>query len=595
MCPNRPLLEAGLGIRKASSVVNGGRLVNVVTGEVYAADVAIYDSKIVAIGDVREYIGSETEKVDAQNQYLVPGLIDGHIHFEVTKLSVTMFAKLMLSQGTTSIITSLDQIFGAGGLSAVRNSLNESKKAHLRMFFGAPCKLPYTIPSSTLHYNFGSREHAITNRWEESVGVWETLGRFVVGSADGKVGPDKQVSQALQTAYKQRLPAYGSASMLRGKALSGYICAGIRSDHEAYSPEEFLEKLRNGLFYMIRESSVVHFLDDYIRTIVENKLDTRRIAFCTDDVTASDVLQQGHVNSMVRRAIELGIEPIKAIQMATVNCAEIYHIDSLVGSISPGRFADILLVDELEKFSINKVLVGGQLVAADGRTTIKFTPPKRAARIMRSMNVKHVLPKNLQVRTSHKSGRVRAISMEIVPEVPFVRKRREVILDVSNGVVASSPDDDVLHVAVIERHRRTGNVAVAFISGFGLKHGAIASSTAPDDNNIVCIGVGQDDMAAATNKVIDMNGGQVVVRDGRVTASIALPIAGIIADTEPEEMAEAETKLDNAAKELGSKLNSPFMSMIFLEITGIPDYAIIDKGLVDCNSYKIVSPILGPA
>ena len=433
MDPDRSLLEAGLALRKADMVVTGGRLVNVVTGEIYPADIAIYDSRIVAIGNVQEYVGQETETLDADGSYLVPGLIDGHIHFEVTKLSVTMFAKLMLPMGTTSIITSLDQIFGTGGLRSVRDFLNESKKAHLRMFFGAPCKLPYTIPSSTLHYTFGPREHAITNRWEESVGVWETLGRFVIGSADGKVGPDRQVWQSLAAAYKQRLPAYGSASMLRGTALSAYICAGIRSDHEAYSPEEFLEKIRNGLHYMIRESSVVHFLDTYVRTIIQNKLDTRRIAFCTDDVTASDVLSRGHVNNMVRTSIKLGIEPIKAIQMATINCAEIYHIDNQVGSISPGRFADILLVDNLEEFKIRKIIAGGRLVAADGKMLINLSPPKRIGSIMKSMNVKHVLPKDLQVRTSQKTKSVRAISMEIVPEIPFVRKRREVSLEVRDG------------------------------------------------------------------------------------------------------------------------------------------------------------------
>jgi adenine deaminase len=593
--PDRSLLEAGLALRKADTIVTGGRLVNVATSEIYPADVAIYGSRIVAIGNVREYVGAETKMLDAQNNYLVPGLIDGHIHFEVTKLSPTMFAKLVLPMGTTTIITSLDQIFGTDGLKSVRDFLNESKKAYLRMFFGAPCKLPYTIPPSTLHYTFGAREHAKTNRWEESVGVWETLGRFVVGSADGKVGPDKQVWQSLAAAYKQRLPAYGSASMLRGTGLSGYICAGIRSDHEAYSPEEFLEKVRNGLYYMIRESSVVHFLESYVRTIIENELDTRRIAFCTDDVTASDVLRRGHVNSMVRTSIKLGIEPIKAIQMATMNCAEIYHIDNLVGSISPGRFADILLVDDLEEFRIRKVLVGGQLVAADGKALTKLSPPKRAGSIMKSMNVKHVLPKDLQVKTTQKSTSVRAISMELRPDIPFVRKRREVTLDVHNGYVASSPENDVLYVTVIERHRRTGNRAIAFISGYGLKHGAIASSTAPDDNNIVCIGINQNEMAVAINQVIDMDGGQVVVKDGKAIASVPLPIGGIVADTEPEEMAALETKLDAAAKELGSKLESPFMSMIFLEITGIPDYAITDIGLVDCNSFKIISPIIGPA
>ena len=568
---------------------------NVVTGEIYPADVAIYGPRIVAIGDVQEYVGPKTKVIDAHGFNLVPGLIDGHIHFEVTKLSVTMFAKLMLPRGTTSIITSLDQVFGVGGLESVRAFLNESKRAHLRMFFGAPCKLPYTIPPSTLRYTFGPREHLITSQWEENVGVWETLGRFVIGSPEEKVGPDKQVWKALEIARKKRLPAYGSASMLRGTKLSGYICAGIRSDHEAYSPEEFLEKLRDGLYYMIRESTVVHFLEEYLRMIADRKLDTRRIAFCTDDVTASDVLRRGHLDNMVRTAIRRGIDPVKAVQMATVNCAEIYHLDNVVGSISPGRFADILFVKDLRNFEVQKVFAGGQLVAEGGYFLGALKPPPRRGRIMTSMNVAHVRPTDLQVKTPLKSKNVKVIVMEIVPQIPFVRKRREAVLEVENGVVRPSTEEDALYIAVVERHRKTGNKALAFIRGFKLKHGAIASSVSPDDNNIVAIGVNEHEIADAINRLIDMDGGQIVVRDGKELASIRLPIGGIIADTEPEEMARLEEGLDSAARDLGSELESPFMSMIFLLITGIPDLAITDKGLVECVGYRILNPILGPA
>lgn len=568
---------------------------NVVTGEIYPADVAIYGPRIVAIGDVQEYVGPKTKVVDAHGFNLVPGLIDGHIHFEVTKLSVTMFAKLMLPRGTTSIITSLDQVFGVGGLEYVRAFLDESKRAHLRMFFGAPCKLPYTIPPSTLRYTFGTREHLITSQWEENVGVWETLGRFVIGSPDEKVGPDKLVWKALEIARKERLPAYGSASMLRGTKLSGYICAGIRSDHEAYTPEEFLEKLRNGLYYMIRESTVVHFLEENLRMIADRKLDTRRVAFCTDDVTASDVLRRGHLDNMVRTAIKRGIDPVKAVQMATVNCAEIYHLDNVIGSISPGRFADILFVKDLRNFEVQKVFAGGQLVAEGGYFLSALKPPLRRGRIMTSINVAHVRPTDLQVRTPLKSKKVNVIVMEVVPQIPFVRKRREAVLEVENGVVLPSTEKDALYIVVVERHRKTGNKALAFIRGFKLKHGAIASTVSPDDNNIVAIGVNEHEITDAINRLIDMDGGQIVVKDGKELASIRLPIGGIIADTEPEDMARLEEGLDSAARELGSELESPFMSMIFLLITGIPDLAITDKGLVDCVGYRILNPILGPA
>jgi len=589
-------LNAGLGLKKASKVIKGGQLVNVVTGEIYPADVAIYGSRIVATGNVQEYVGPATETINADGNYLVPGLIDGHIHFEVTKLSPTMFAKLMLPSGTTSIITGLDQIYGIGGLRAVRDCLNEARSAHLKMFFGAPSKLPYTVPSSTLRYNFGPKEHKQTARWKENVGIWEVVGRFVIGSGDGKVGPDRQVLKSFKIARDNRLPIYGSASMLTGTKLTGYICGtGVRSDHEAYSPAESLEKLRNGLFLMIRESSVVHFLDQNIRMITEKKIDTRRIGFCTDDVTSSDVLKRGHLNNLVRRSIELGLDPVRAIQMATLTCAEIYHIDNLVGSISPGRVADILIVENLERFTIRKVIADGIPVASDGEVTVKLNPPKRKGSIMKSMHVKSVRPEEFVVKTKLKSSRVKVVSMQISRDVPFVRKRREATLQVANSIVQPSVEKDVLYVAVVERHRKTGNRAVAFISGFNLNAGAIASSLSPDDNNIVSIGVNPPEIASAINNVIEMNGGQVVVKDQKVLASLPLPIGGIMADVEPKEMAKLETNLDEATKKLGSKLESPFMSMIFLVITGIPDYAIIDKGLVDCNTYRIVSPILGPA
>lgn len=595
MNPDIALVEAGLALRKADLVIVGGKLVNVLTSEIYPADVAIYGKKIVAVGDVQSYIGSKTRVIDAKGSYMVPGLIDGHIHFEVTKLSVTMFAKLMLPRGTTSIVTSLDQIFGVAGLKTVRDFLEESKSARLRMFFGAPCKLPYTIPASTLRYCFGVKEHVKTGRWKENVGVWETIERFTIGSGDGKTRPDRGVWKALDMAYRARLPAYGSASVLKGTKLAGYICAGIRSDHEAYSPEEFVEKLRNGLYYMIRESSVAHFLDGAIRTIVKNHIDTRRVAFCTDDVTSSDVLKRGHLDNMVRTAIRLGIEPIRAIQMATVNCAEIYHVDNEVGSISPGRFADVILTEKLNKFVVKKVIAYGQVVAADGEMVEPLTAPNRSGRMMRSFPITHVDPNDVQVRTRLRTRRVRAISMKVSPDIPFVRKRVETILTVENGVVLPSAGEDILYVTVVARHRQTRHRSVAFISGFNLKHGAIASSVSPDDNNIVCIGADNRDAVTAINRIIDMQGGQVVVDDGEVTASIDLPIGGIMADTEPEDMAQFETRLDDAAKELGSQLESPFMSMIFLSVTGVPDYAITDRGLIDSTSYKIVRPILGPA
>ncbi len=595
MEPSRSLIEAGLGFRKANILIRNGQLVNVLSEEIYDADVAIYNSKISAVGDVEEYVGPKTKIIDANRRYLVPGLIDGHIHFEVSKLSVTMFAKLVLPFGTTSIVTGLDQIFGIAGLDGVRQFLEESKKSHLKLFFAAPSKLPYTIPKSTLRYEFGPSEHEKSIQWHETIGVWETVTEFVLGIDRQKFTPDKTVWRALQLASRERKPVFGCAPMLTGPRLAGYVCAGVRCDHECYSAPESLEKLRSGLRLMIRESSVVHFFDENVRIVTENHVSTRRIGFCTDDVTATDVLKRGHLDNLVRKAIRCGVEPIKAIQMATLNCAEIYQIDDSVGSISPGRFADILFVENLADFRPKKVIANGVVVSSNGEITTPVKPPTRRGRMLKSFRTRKIKPEDITIKTNYDSKNVRVLSMQISKDVPFVRKSREVILPVQAKIVPPSPQNDVLYVSVTERHTGTGKTAVAFISGFKIQTGAIASSLSPDDNNIISIGATPADMARAIHSVVEMNGGQVVVHEGATTASLPLPIGGIVADVDPKEMSKQETELDEAAKKLGSNLESPFMTMIFLSITAIPDYAITDKGLVDCVRFKFINPIIGPA
>ncbi len=595
MEPDRALIEAGLGFRKAHTVIRNGRLVNVLSEEIYDADVAIYSSRIAAVGSVEDYLGPNTTIIDAKGRFLVPGLIDGHIHFEVSKLSVTMFAKLLLPCGTTSIVTGLDQIFGIAGLDGVRQFLEESKSSHLKLFFGAPSKLPYTIPKSTLRYEFGPSEHEKSIEWKETVGVWETVAEFVLGTDHQKLTPDKKVWRALQLASQKRRLVLGCAPMLTGPRLAGYVCAGVRCDHECYSAPESLEKLRSGLRLMIRESSVVHFFDENIRILTENKVSSRRIGLCTDDITATDVLKRGHLDNLVRKAIRCGVEPIKAVQMASLNCAEIYQIDDSVGSISPGRSADILFVQDLDDFKPEKVIASGIVVSSGGQIMTTFKPPTRRGRMLRSFRTRKIKPQDVAIHTKYNSPKVQVLSMQISKAVPFVRKRRDAVLPVEGKIVPPSPENDVLYVSVTERHTGTGNTAVAFISGFKFQRGAIASSLSPDDNNIISIGATQSDMARAINSIVDMNGGQVVVDEGTTTACLPLPIGGIIADIDPREMSRQETELDEAARRLGSDLESPFMAMIFLSITAIPDYAIIDRGLVDCVKFKLIDPIIGPA
>ena len=567
-------------------IVTNGQLVNVHTGEIYAANVIIRGSKILRIDESSAKPADSLRVIDAEGAYLAPGLLDGHIHIECSKLSVTMFAKAVIIHGTTSVVSGLDQIYAVAGLNGVRAFLNESKSTPVKIFWGAPFKMPYTIPRSTLAYNFGPKEHRISQDWPECIGIWETVREFVLGG-------DQATAEAMRLATENRLPVFGCAPMARGNPLSQYVAAGVRADHESYSAPETYEKLRNGMSIMIRESSVAHFLKENIKVITQNKVDPRRIGFCTDDVTATDIIRRGHLDELVRMTIREGVDPIKAIQMATVNCAEIYRIDHLVGSIAPGHIADILLVDKPETFNVKKVIANGQLVAVNQKMIMDLRPPRRSRSLTHTFHVNNIKPRELTVKAPHLS-RVRVLSMKISDDVPFVRKRRDIELDVKNGVVRPDSEQDALYVSVVERYGKTNHRPVAFISGFGLKAGAMASSSSPDDNNILCIGTGSEDMARAINHIIRKRGGQVVVKDDKVQEFLPLPIGGIVADLEPEEMSKSEMALDDAARSLGCRFSKPFMHMIFLSITAIPDYAITDRGLVDYLALKVVNPVLGP-
>jgi adenine deaminase len=580
----KELVRAGRGIIPADLVISKGTLVNVMSNEIYPADVAIYKDTIVAIGNVDDYIGDATEILDASGKYITPGLIDGHIHSECSKLSITSYAKTVVPCGTTSMISGLDEYISVSGLEGLKEIFEEIKLSPLKVFWGAPHQTPYTIPQSTISFNFTKEVHENVQKWPECFGVWETVREFIQEEDENTLG-------AIAEASKNRLPVFGCAPMARGKELNGYLCSGVRLDHESYTHEEVVEKMRNGMHMLIRESSVTHFLEENMRAVTEvNPYFARRVSFCTDDVTATDVLEKGHLDNVVRLAIKQGIKPITAIQMATINSAEAYRIDHLIGSVSPGRIADILLVDNLEEFKVNTVITNGKIVAKNKKLTYELKAPKRSELLTSKLKCDKVLPSDFQYKVEQENGKVKVLSMNVIG--PFVRKRRDAVLEVENHIVKPDIENDVLMVSVLERFGKNGNKSLAFCSGWKLKRGAMASSAAPDDNNIVVLGASSSDMAVAVNYLIENGGGQVVVCDGKIIEFLPLPVGGICSDAEPEEIARIEKLLSKGANELGCDLPEPLMYMFFLPITAIPDYAITDVGPVDCIELKIFNPIL---
>lgn len=582
--PDRHLLDVAYGRAHADAIIANGKLVNVLTGEIYPADVAIAAGRVAAVGDVSAQRGPRTEIIDAQGRFLTPGLIDGHVHIECSKLSVTMFSDLVSRYGTTSAISGLDQILVSAGIAGVEEFLAETENGPMRVWWGAPAKAPYTVPESNVGHRFAVAEHAIAQQMPECVGLWETVQEFV------EFG-DEEVLTAMDMAERNRLRAFGCAPLVDARRIAGYAASGVALCHESYSPAEELEKLRNGIDIIIRESTAAPMLRENIKLVTELGAPSHRVGFCTDDVTATDVLGRGHLDYVVRLAIECGVSPVVAIQMATINTARMYRLDDRIGAIAPGRFADILLVDSLEDFRPQTVITGGRIVARDGKSLSAPVAPARSAAIGETFRLAAVDPDRIKVTAAGRTATVQTIVLS--KDVAFKRPGEQIELDIVGGIVQPDASQDTIMVTVAERYGRTDNLPVAFVKGFGLTKGAIATSASPDDNNVVCAGVGAADMALAINEVAAMGGGQVAVADGEVIARLPLPVGGIVADLVAEDMAAAEQAMDAAARDqLGSRLASPFGQLLFLSITAIPDWAMTDLGLIDCVSFKVVDPVV---
>lgn len=578
-------IDAGAAKLPADLVITGGTLINVNTGEYYQADVAVYDDRIVAVDkDVTDYIGPGTKQVDATGKYLAPGLIDCHIHVECSKLSMTRFAQAVLPHGTTSIVTGLDEYISVIGVDGLSEIFKEIDQLPFNVIWGLPYKTPYTIPKSTIAYDVKAKDHAAIQRDPRCFGVWETVRESVETK-------DPDTMKALELARQNHQPIFGCSPMARGKALNQYLMSGVSVDHESYSPEEMLEKARKGMHTVIRESAVTKFLNENIKAITENVAGVaRHTGFCSDDVNATSILSVGHIDHMVRLAIQAGVSPMTAIQMATINAAEAYHIDDRLGSIAPGKRADILLVDHPGTFNVETVISQGQLVFADHREQFTFQVPARSAQLTSTVHRQPLTASDFQYHTDHADGTALVETINSIG--PFVRKRRDVKLPVVNGVIKPDVSQDVALVSVVERYGINGNLSHGFISGWSFKKGAIATTAAPDDNNLVVAGVNYEDMALAANQLIEQGGGQVVVVDGQVVANLPLPIAGICTDLPVGELVKQEQALQAGARKIGSTLPDPIFYLSFLPITAIPDLAITDGGNVDYTQLKYFDPVV---
>lgn len=560
------LIETARGKQKADLVIKNANIINVLSEEIYKSDIAICDGIIAGIGD--GYEGKE--EIDAKGAYVCPSFIDGHVHLESSMVLPHEFAKAVVPCGTTTVIIDPHEISNVLGLHGISYMHEAVKNLPLDVYTMLPSCVPAT-PYETSGFDLNSYDLALLIDSPWVLGIAEMM------NYSGLLNLDKTVLAKLDLARSKGKRIDGHAPFLSGKDLCAYIASGVKSDHECTTPAEAIEKIRQGMYIMIREGTAAKDLDALIPVLKEKN--TRKCMFVTDDRHPKDL--KVHINDMVRRAVEAGVDVVKAVQIGSLNTAEYFGLKNQ-GAIAPGYKADLLIMPDLKTFKPDIVIKDGKIAAEHGKLTQAFTKFEKPS-VRSSINVRWIEPKDFEIKgTSNLVNTIEIIPHQLVTKSSVCEARFE------NGFLQSNIDDDVLKIIVMERHRATGNIGKGFVKGFNLKSGAIASTVAHDSHNMIVIGTNDQDMYTAAVELVKMQGGKVVVKDGKVIAKLPLPIAGLISDQDIEFVLQHCEDLNNAVKSLGCTLNDAFMTMGFLSLPVIPELKITDKGLFSTKKWDFV-------
>ncbi len=559
------LQQVARGDAPADLILRNGRVVNVFTGEVERVDVVVARGRIAGLGPGYEAV---TER-DLDGRFLLPGLLDAHVHVESSLATPSEFARAVVPRGTTTVVSDPHEIANVHGLEGIRYMLEASEGLPLTVFVMASSCVPAT--------HMGTAGADLDARALSGLMVHpRVLGLAEVMNFPGVIHGDPDVMAKLEV-FRHRI-VDGHAPGVRGKALNAYVAGGPSSDHECTTAPEALEKLRRGLFLYLREATNARNLRDLLPALTpENR---RRAALCTDDRQPPDLLDEGGIDAMVRVLIQEGMPPVEAVRMATLNPAEHFGLEDR-GAIGPGRRADLLVVDSLEEFVVDEVFVEGDPVAAGGRP-LDWILPSLPAPPPPSMKVDW---DRVDFRIPARGRRLRVI--QVVPD-QIVTGSSEAEPTVRDGLVVADPERDLLKIGVVERHTGSGRVGLGLVKGVGLRQGALAGTVAHDHHNIVAMGVDDPSLLAAVRRVAEMGGGMAVARAGEIVAALPLPVAGLMSEEPIEAIRVKLEAVVKAARDLGSPLHDPFMAMSFLALEVIPSLKITDQGLVDVDRFKPV-------
>jgi len=559
-------IDIAAGRIEADLVLKNAKIVDVFSEEIIEGDIAICDDKIAGIG---EYLGRE--EIDLGGKYVVPGLIDGHVHIESSMVTPGQFAKAIVPHGTTTIIADPHEIANVCGLDGIDYILEGSKDIPLDVFV----MLPSCVPATAFE-NSGAKLSA--EELKKRIGSDRVLGLGEVMDYPAVIGGNREVLEKIEIAEGKIKDGHGPD--ISGKQLNAYITAGIKTEHECTTIEEMQDRIRLGMYVLIREGSAARNLEVLAKGITRANL--RRVLFCTDDRHPQDILNDGHIDNNVRLAIKNGIDPIAAIKISSLNAAECYRLWDR-GAVAPGYLADLIVVDDIESFNVEKVFKNGKLVANNGESLFQVKS-KTDLKVMNTVKLKQVDKDMLKIKLESDIVNVIRLLPHSLVTQKVIRK-----VDTQDGYFKYNNMLDILKLVVVERHKGTGNIGLGLVENFNLKEGAIASTIAHDSHNLIVVGDNDEDILLAIEEIGRIGGGITICSKGKVLKSLPLPIAGLVSDKSLDEVSIELREMIKIAYGMGvNKDIDPFMTLAFLALPVIPELKLTDVGLFDVIEFDFI-------
>jgi adenine deaminase len=581
----KQLVDVSMGRAKADIVIRDGRWVCVQSGEIIDhTDIAISGERIAYVGpDAAHTIGAQTRVIQAEGRYLVPGLLDGHMHVESTMLTVTEFVRSVLPRGTTGIFIDPHEIANVLGLSGVRLMVDEAAEQPIHVWVQMPSCVPAAPGLEKPGAEFGPEEVADAMQWPGVIGLGEVMNFPGVFLND-----EKMHAEMAETRHAGKVIGGHYPSLDLGLPFHGYAAGGPEDDHEGTRLEDAVARVRQGMKIMMRLGSAWHDVSTQIKAVTELGLDPRHFILVTDDSHSQTILEDGHMDRVVRFAIQQGASPMIAIQMATLNTAEHFGVARDVGQIAPGRYADILLIPELAEMQMDAVIARGDLAAENGRLTIEIGSYPYPSEVKSTVKLGHVLTaQDFEIATDLEGDVLVNVIGVIENQAPT--RHLKMTAQARDGNLSVDLAQDLLKVALVERHRASGDVTVGFVSGFGFDtQCAVASTVAHDSHHMIVVGSNEEDMALAANELARVGGGQIVVKEGEVIGLVELPIAGLMSDEPAVQVAAKAKHLLQGFKDCGCLLNNANMQVSLLALVVIPEIRISDLGLVDVTKFEFI-------